>query len=169
VEQKRRTITTGRVSKKKDRRKIWAVLGVILGFIVIFAVSYGITYGLITSDEGEDAPGAAVSSSTEEDIANMSRADLEENYLKVKKQLEEKDAEIKMLKERLNQHEAANDETAPSTTTTPDENEDKEETSSDNSENESSAGEATPPPATDFSNEGLMSPEDLNNLGGATE
>ena len=175
MEQRRRTITTGKSRRKRNNsKKIMTIIGIILGLSLVFFVSYKIAYGLIAPGENGEKPETAISESTEEDIANMSREDLEESYLKLKKQLEEKEEEIEMLKERLEGDEPQKTEEPQST----------EKPSSDDDEPQSTAKPTAPPAATPKPTQapmqeeppaataapdgGLMSPEDLANLTGST-
>ena len=162
MEQKRRTIKAHSSQKKREStKKVWTIIGVILGLALVFFVSYKIAFGLITAGEHPEIPETNVSSSTEEDIANMSREDLEDSYIKLKKQLEEKDEEIEMLKKRLEDNEdAANDDAEE--TPEPTEKPSEEKT-------ESTSKPTAPPAATAAPSEGLMSPEQLESAANSAE
>ena len=84
-------------NKKRKNKKTLTALGIVLGLALLFYVSYKVSYGLFSSGNGNKNE---VTQSTEEDIASMSREDLEKKYKELKKQLEEKEEEIKMLDER---------------------------------------------------------------------
>ena len=84
-------------NRKRKNKKTLTVLGIILGLAMLFYVSYKVSYGLFSSGNGNKNE---VMQSTEEDIASMSRENLEKKYKELKKQLEEKEEEIKMLDER---------------------------------------------------------------------
>lgn len=176
MEQRRRTIQAGKPQKRRnDSKKTLTVIGVVLGLALVFFVSYKIAYGLISTGENKEKPETAISSSTEEDIANMSREDLEENYLKLKKQLEEKEEEIEMLKERLEGDKPS--ETEKPSDTSDDEPEENDEPQSTPKPTAPPAAtpkptqapmQEEPPAATAAPDGGLMSPEDLANLTGST-
>lgn len=170
MEPTRRTITTQKSQKKRENtKKVLMITGIVLGLALIFFVSFKISYGLMSDDTAKKADTAA-SSSTEEDIANMSREDLEANYIKLKKQLEEKDAEIKMLKERLGEHEEPSETPAPSATTAPTEESDDDDDEPDPTPKPTAppaatpAPQQTPPSATNAPSGELMSPDELANL-----
>ena len=178
MEQKRRTITTEKTRKRKNNSgKTLTIIGVILGLALVFFVSYKIAYGFISGGESKETPETAISSSTEEDIANMSREDLEESYLKLKKQLEEKEEEIEMLKERLEGDEPKETEAPKSTPEPSDDDDDDDEPQSTPKPTAPPAAtpkptqapmQSEPPAATEAPEGGLMSPEDLANLTGST-
>jgi len=94
MEQKRRTMSTTGARKKKGK-KVWKVLGVIVALGLIFFLSYKISYGLLSDGSN---PSTDATQSTEEDIASMTREELEKSYKDAKKQLEEKDAECSKRK-----------------------------------------------------------------------
>ena len=183
MEQKRRTISSNR--KRGSAKKFWTVVGIILGLALIFYVSYRLSYGLFSSDND----GAETTQSTQEDIANMSREELENKYMELQDKLAEKDKEIDMLTERL---EKGND-SKPETDSKPeDKNEEsiidsepqtKPDTSSESSRPSQSAEQHsqtapstpstpeanTPPPAAPFEpSSELISPEDLAAMEQAT-
>ena len=171
MEQKRRTITTHTSQRRREnKKKMWTIIGVVLGLALVFFVSYKIAFGLITAGENNSKPETAISSSTEEDIANMSREDLEDSYMKLKKQLEEKDEEIEMLKKRLDDKET--DDT-PAATETPSETQAPTETAKPTAPPAATkapetppSAEQAPPAATQAPSGGLMSPEQLQQQAG---
>ncbi len=179
MEQRRRTIQSGKSQKRRNNsKKTLTIIGVILGLALVFFVSYKIAYGLISTGENKEKPETAISSSTEEDIANMSREDLEESYVKLKKQLEEKEEEIEMLKERL-EGDTPSETVKPSETTESRDDEPEENDEPQSTPKPTAPPAATPKPtqapmqeeppaATEAPDGGLMSPEDLANLTGST-
>ena len=182
MEQKRRTIkASGRASRRKgDKTKLFTVIGIVAGLILVFVLSYNISYGLLTSNDEKKSQEAEPSKSTEADIANMSREDLEKEYEKLKKQLEEKDDTIKKLNERIEEMENGDEKDEAASTPTPSDDDANEESNKPAKTPEPTPPPAatptpeentqqnTPPPADEFDGGGLMSPEDLANLDNAT-
>ncbi|MBQ7718129.1 MAG: hypothetical protein IJT38_02380 [Clostridia bacterium] len=180
MEQKRRTIT---YRKKSGAKKVWTVIGIILGLALIFYVSYRLSYGLFSSGENKDE----TTQSTQEDIANMPREELEKKYMELQEKLEEKDKEIEMLTDRLEDASKKDEKDKEEADL---EKEDKKEDTG--SEHQNAASEqpkqpqhtetntqsntgapatSTPPPASDSqfqSNSELISPEDLAAMEQAT-
>lgn len=185
MEQKRRTMSTTGARKKKGK-KVWKVLGVIVALGLIFFLSYKISYGLLSDGSN---PSTDATQSTEEDIASMTREELEKSYKDAKKQLEEKDAEIEMLKEKVSKGDSTTatpsessktsetskpaESSKPSETTKPQETKKTTETpkSTPSHTTAPSTGNSTsqtPPPATKAPSDQLMTPDDLANLPGAS-
>ena len=185
MEQKRRTMSTTGARKKKGK-KVWKVLGVIVALGLIFFLSYKISYGLLSDGSN---PSTDATQSTEEDIASMTREELEKSYKDAKKQLEEKDAEIEMLKEKVSKGDSTTatpsesfkpsetskpaESSKPSETTKPQETKKTTETPKSTSSHTTapSTGNSTsqtPPPATKAPSDQLMTPDDLANLPGAS-
>ncbi len=163
MEQKRRTITTRSPRKKREnKKKFWTIAGVVLGLVIVFFVSYKIAFGLISAGNNPNLPEKVASSSTEEDIANMSREDLEESYTKLKKQLEDKEEEIEMLKERLDEYESSTSTPAPEETTSPTASPEEDDQPA------STPKPTAPPAATAAPSGGLMSPEELQSMAGGS-
>ena len=171
MEQKRRTINSGR-KKGSDAKKIWTVIAIILGLALIFYVSFKLSYGLFSPGNDE----AETTQSTEEDIANMSREELENKYTELKKTLEDKEKEIEMLKERLenssesdSQSVTENDDAANTQNDRPESKSPATDSGASSSNNASSSGTQSqapaspaPAPAEPFSGSGeLISPDDL--------
>ena len=185
MEQKRRTMSTTGARKKKGK-KVWKVLGVIVALGLIFFLSYKISYGLLSDGSN---PSTDATQSTEEDIASMTREELEKSYKDAKKQLEEKDAEIEMLKEKVSKGDSTTatpsessktsetskpaESSKPSETTKPQETKKPAETpkSTPSHTTAPSTGNSTsqtPPPPTKAPSDQLMTPDDLANLPGAS-
>ena len=185
MEQKRRTMSTTGAREKKGK-KVWKVLGVIVALGLIFFLSYKISYGLLSDGSN---PSTDATQSTEEDIASMTREELEKSYKDAKKQLEEKDAEIEMLKEKVSKGDSTTatpsesskpsetskpaESSKPSETTKPQETKKTTETpkSTPSHTTAPSTGNSTPqtpPPATKAPSDQLMTPDDLANLPGAS-
>ena len=185
MEQKRRTMSTTGARKKKGK-KVWKVLGVIVALGLIFFLSYKISYGLLSDGSN---PSTDATQSTEEDIASMTREELEKSYKDAKKQLEEKDAEIEMLKEKVSKGDSTTatpsessktsetskpaESSKPSETTKPQETKKTTETpkSTPSHTTAPSTGNSTPQtpsPATKAPSDQLMTPDDLANLPGAS-
>ncbi len=186
MEQRRRTMRT--TNKKRKNKKIWTAIGIILGLALLFFVSYKISYGLFSS--GSDNKNE-ITQSTEEDIASMSREELEKKYKELKKQLEEKEEEIKMLDERQKNGGDTNVTPAPltpeptsSVSDTSDSSSPSQQTASPSQTSAPKATQApepqqtqapvhtqTPapaPPAPTEAPKNLMTPEDLANMAGAS-
>ena len=173
MEQKRRTIHTG--TKKRKGKKTALIIGIIIALSLIFWMSYKISYGLFSTEKPDDAIVG-----TEEDISNLSREDLEAKYLELEDALKDKEAEIQMLEEKLdNNSNATTDDKAaeseaeehkdtkapePSNTTqtppaTP--SQPTQPTQPNNSNTPPEVQTNTPPPAAPMPDDGLISPEDL--------
>lgn len=184
MEQKRRTMNAAGTRKKKGK-KVWKVLGIIVALGLIFFLSYKISYGLLSDGS---KPSTNATQSTEEDIASMTREELEKSYKDAKKQLEEKDAEIEMLKEKISKGDSAStpsesvkpsESPKPSESAKPSESPKTQETKKPTeapkqtpahttAPSTGNSAPATPPPATKAPSDQLMTPDDLANLPGAS-
>ena len=135
MEQKRRKIST---SRKKGAKRIWPIIWIILGLALIFYVSFRLSYGFFSSGNEN----SEITESTHEDIANMSREELESKYIELQEKLEEKDKEIEMLKERLEkgakESEEKNNESEAGQEETPSENRPSDDAPKPSAENASS-------------------------------
>lgn len=175
MEQRRRTINSSSRTTRNSSKKVGRIIALILGLAIIFTVAFTLSSWFLNRDNDTET-----TQSTQEDIANMSREELENKYTELKKALEEKEKEIDMLKERLENSSAessqpvtgndapSSDADSQNNNSEPKNSASDANTSSNNSGNTSPSVSSQPPaasspaPAEPFQNSGgVLTPEEL--------